>query len=168
MRFRFAGAKSVRSHAPGSVHGKKNKKALVLPHCSQMLVICSLASAGARAPSRSCALVAQRRPGLPIALAMKGAGGENATDLGHRRRVRHGPFRPGPPTRRGRRVGGLSPAVDPRRGDNPVSADAGEPVAAARGDREHDAHGFDLHRPKGRPASIRSLFSCRSSRSIVT
>ena len=78
----------------------------------------------------------------------------------------HGGLRPA--LRRGR---GVIPSISPglHRGARhlPYAGDAGDPVRLLGGGRSLVTHRFDLHQPKGRPASRCRIFSTRSALSVA-
>src|SRR3954454_3895061 len=91
---------------------------------------------------------AQPRPQLAVALAVKGAGGQELPDLLDQAIVRHRAERPGP-------LGGgfarsVPMAVDGRPRHAPQARDPLDPVHLVRGGRDLAAHRLDLRRAKGR------------------
>src|SRR5215213_2161622 len=106
---------------------------------------------------------AQPGPDLPVALAVKRAGGQDRTDRVNQGRIRHRPNRARTPGRFG--PGGGEMAVDggPRRTPDP--AHAGQAIGLAAGGRDGPAHRRDLRRAKGRLASRAAILASSNSRS---
>src|SRR4051794_2950199 len=108
---------------------------------------------------------AQPRPQLAVALAVKGAGGQELPDLLDQAIVRHRAERPGP------LVGGFARsvpmAVDGRPRHAPQARDPLDPVHLIRGGRDPAAHRLDLRRAKGRAVSSRPILASRSSVTMV-
>ena len=112
------------------------------------------------------ALRPQAGPNLPMPFTMKRTLGDDRPDVGGQHRI--GPRRLRPALRRGR---GVIPSISPglHRGARhlPYAGDAGDPVRLLGGGRSLVTHRFDLHQPKGRPASRCRIFSTRSALSVA-
>src|SRR5919205_3894198 len=109
---------------------------------------------------------AQPGPNLPVSLAMEGTGREDPPNGLQQVSIGHGPDRARP----ARRGGGRWPmvSIDAGAGHLPGSTDRGQAIGPAAHGRAGPAHGRDLRRAKGRPASRAAIFSARRSRSIRT
>lgn len=109
---------------------------------------------------------AQPGPDLAIAFAVKRAGFQDAADFRNQLRVGHWPLGTSTaPIGPGRRMAG---AIDRGPGHAPGPAHGGDPVGSVRGGRDVPAHGLDLRRAKGRPASRRAILPSSSSLSRVS
>src|SRR5215213_9087702 len=106
---------------------------------------------------------AQPGPDLPVALAVKRAGGQDRTDRVNQGRIRHRPNRARTPGRFGPGGGEMAGDGGPRRTPDP--ADAGQAIGPAAGGRDGPAHGRDLRRAKGRLASKAAILASSNSRS---
>ena len=126
----------------------------------------SRASAGAPAPSTSAPGMAQPRPHLAVALAVKRAAREHLPD--RLDEVLSG-IGPRAPAGVAARMAPSPPAatVDACPGHAPDPADPGDTVAAGV-EIDDGAHRFDPRRKGAPPASSRAIFDCRSSVSMVS